>query len=132
MKNEKNLASITLRIQSEVLLTEEISQVLQMSPTKSYSKGERMSSRNPLSAVYEGNLWLLEFEEKDSLDELFVEVGDFIQKNQNSLLTLAEKCSLDLFCGYSPKESQDSFFLDHKTLWKISGVPVDIIFDVYS
>lgn len=132
MKNEKNLASITLRIQSGVLLTEEISQVLQMSPTKSHSKGERMSSRNPLSAVYEENLWLLEFAEKDSLDELFVEVGDFIQKNQNLLLTLAEKCSLDLFCGYSPKESQDSFSLDHKTLQKIASVPIDIIFDVYS
>ncbi len=132
MENEKNLAHITLRIQSKGLLPDEISQILQMSSTESHLKGEKMSSRNPLSAVYEENLWLLDFGEKNSFDELFVEVGDFVQKNQNSLSTLAEKCSLDLFCGYSPKESQDSFSLDHKTLQKIASVPVDIIFDVYS
>lgn len=130
MKN--SLASITLRIQSAILLTEEISQILQMSPTKSHSKGERMSLGNPLSAVYEENLWLLEFEERKSFDELFVEVGDFFVRNQNLLLTLAEKGSIDLFCGYFPKESQDSFSIDHTTLNKLTSVPVDIIFDVYA
>lgn len=132
MRNEKNLASITLRIQSETLLLEEISQILQMSPTISHSKGERMSSRNPSSAVYEEDLWLLEFAEKGSFDELFVEVGNFFERSQNSLLILAEKCSIDLFCGYFPKESQDSFFIEHATLQKITSVPVDIIFDVYA
>lgn len=132
MKNGKGYASITLRVQSEVLLPEEISQILQISSTKSHCKGEKMSSKNPLSENYEANLWLLEFEEKDSFDELFVEVSNFLAKNQDSLLTLSERCNIDLFCGYSPKESQDSFFLNHETLRKIANIPIDIIFDVYS
>lgn len=132
MRNEKNLASITLRIQSGILLLEEISQILQMSPTNSHSKGERMSSRNPSSAIYEQDLWLLEFEEKGSFDELFIEVGNFFERNQKTLLMLTQKCSIDLFCGYFPKESQDSFFIEHATLQKITSVPIDVIFDVYA
>lgn len=132
MKNEKNPASITLRIQSGTLSLEEISQTLKMNPTNSHSKGELMSSGNPLSAVYEENLWLQEFEEKKSLSELFIDVGNFFEKNQNSLLTLVGKCTIDLFCAYFPKESQDSFFIEYITLQKITKVPVDIIFDVYT
>ena len=132
MNNEKNLATITLRIQSSTLSPEEISQTLQVPPTDSHSKGELMSSGNPLSAVYEENLWLREFEEKHSLSELFIDVGNFIEMNQDPLLTLAGTCTIDLFCGYFPKESQDSFFIENTTLQKITKVPVNIISDVYT
>jgi len=132
MKNEKNSGIVTLRIQSEALSIEEINQILQKSPSKFYQKGEKMSSRNPLSAVYEKNLWLLEFEEGHSFDELLLVVGKFFAKNRGSLLTLAVTCSIDLFCGYFPKQSQDSFSINHETLRNISYVPVDIIFDIYA
>lgn len=91
-----------------------------------------MSASNPVSSLYEKNLWLLEFKFSSSFEELLSDAANFLAKVESRLHLLSESCEIDLFCGYFPEESQDSFVLNHETLRKISRVRIDVIFDVYS
>lgn len=132
MENNDDIAKITLRIQSAQLSNQEITRRLKSVPTKIHEKGERMSPNNPLSASYNENLWLMEFEEGKSFDDLFVSAGKFFDENRATLLDLAETCEFDLFCGYFPGKPQGGFCIEKDALQKIARVPVDIIFDVYA
>ncbi|MFN0277597.1 MAG: DUF4279 domain-containing protein [Pyrinomonadaceae bacterium] len=131
MREETTRPSITLRIECTSVTPEEITRRLGVTPSIVHLKGERMSQNNPLSVLYPTDLWLFEFEERETLNELFTEVGNFFFDRETALLSFVNECEIDLFCGFFPEDSQSSFWIDRESIRKIGRIPVDIIFDIY-
>lgn len=125
-------ATAALRIHSQDLTTEKISALLGRQPTRAFAKGERMSPRNPSSAVFGEHLWILESGETTltPIENHIATLVTFIEEKLSFLTALAETCEMDIFCGYSPSGEQGGFTLDGKILTALTAIPLDLVFDI--
>ena len=122
----------TLRVSSPTLTTTEITERLGREPTEAFERGTLRSPRNPRSSRREEALWLLESNlpaERD-LQAQLEWAADTVASMRDQLASL-DPASIDLFFGWEPPGSQNSFALDRELLAKLEGVPLDIVFDVY-
>jgi hypothetical protein len=125
-------AAATLRIHSITLSSDEISAILRTQPTQSFSKGERMSPRNPSSAIFEENLWLLESGEDSSmpLDIHILRLVDFIEHRLPAIKQLMSDCEIDIFCGYFSANGQGGLTLTADVMRSLGAIPIDLIVDI--
>ena len=133
MNASENSATATLRIHSMALRPEEISAILKSRPSQSFAKGEKMSPRNPLSAIFEENLWMLESELEASqpLEIHILWLADFIEQRLTAVKGLMRTCEIDIFCKYSSANGQGGFILEAEVMKRLASIPIDIIFDIY-
>lgn len=133
MNASKKRAAATLRIHTVNLSLEEISAILRVQPSQSFSKGERMSLRNPLSAVFEENVWMLESWAESSLplEVHILQLVEFLEQRSPLVKRLIDSCDVDIFCQYSSANGQGGFTLEANVMKRLTAIPVDIIFDIY-
>ena len=132
MKDELwNVAS--LRISSNIISVEEITNIIGLSPTRFHIKGELMSKRNPKSQKHGSNLWILDSGLPDSndIEKHLNKLGSLIESKLSELQSLEDKCEIDISCGTTFKSGQNTLLLSSEILKKISLLPLDLVFDVY-
>lgn len=127
-------ATASLRIHSTVFDPEYIAEALQTKPTRTKKMGERMSSRGPNSAIFQSHMWSLESplsSETDLVDHIKYLV-EFIEGKLPALKILMAQCEADLFCGYDSGNDQGGIYLEADMLKRITAIPLNLIFDIYT
>jgi len=78
-------------------------------------------------------LWVLESgkERSSPLQNHLEELLSWIESNADSLLCLRDKCSFDLFCGFSSGSGQGGFGIASSNLLRMGELGVDLILDLY-
>lgn len=134
MTQSKLWHSAALRLQSSILTADEISNVMQLSPTDSFEKGTPYSQRNPMSKIREQTLWIWESgcSQAESIELHLERVASLIESKHTELQKLLRTCLIDIFCGYSSEVGQGGFALNSSLLKRIASLDIDIIFDIYS
>jgi hypothetical protein len=126
-------ASVTLRIASESCDPGEITTTMGCKPTRSFRKGERMSSHDLESAVRTENLWFLEgTDTSNSIKEQLEQWGRFIVAHREQLSEISKSSELELFCKFVHKDGQGSLLLPATFISTISCVPIAVHLDIYS
>ena len=127
-------AIASLRIYSQFLTAEEIGRLLQSVPTHSFEKGTPISTRNPTGPARDQSIWVLSsrLDGSKHLDEHIEELVTFIEQKLPQLEKLCSSCEIDLFCGFSFAGGQGGFELGSALLKRLTALPVDIVFDLYS
>lgn len=124
---------VTLRIYSDTIIPEEITNFLQFQPTESVTKGDvyGINSKN----VLEINGWFFTSEGfVDSKDcrRHFDFLADKIMPIKNELKALQNKdCEIDISCFWSSENGQGGPTLSPKQLKKLAELELEIWFDVY-
>lgn len=127
-----NVAS--LRISSNILSAVEITNIIGLSPTSFRVKGELMSKRNPKSQKHGLNLWILDsgLPDCNDIEEHLKKLGSLIESKIFELQSLEDKCEMDIFCGITLKGGQNTLLLTSEIIKKISLIPLDLVFDIYT
>ena len=134
MSQAKKWGKASLRIHSTVMDVKSITNVLQTEPTQAAKKGSLMSPRNPKSAVFEANMWVLDsrLESDHSIEDHINNLLEFIERKLPYIKELMENCQFDLFCGYSSDSGQGRICLEAEMVKRLTVIPVDLIFDIYT
>lgn len=134
MSQVKKWATAALRIHSVVLDAQAITNALQTEPTRTAVKGALMSPRNPRSALFEANMWLLESQlaSESNLEDHIINLVEFIEQRLPAMKKLMKDCQADLFCGYSSDNEQGGVYLNAETIKRLTVIPVDLVLDIYT
>lgn len=127
-------ASAAVRIWTDEPSPEFIVKALGIAPSRQFLKGERMSSRNPDSAVFERSLCIYESVLSDSheLHQHIRNVLDLLGSKLGALGPVRNQITrIDLFCMFSSESGQGSAELDSNLLSRIAGLGMDLIVDLY-
>ena len=130
----KKRAKASLRILSTNLSVKQISEKLREEPSTSGEKGELMSPRNPQSQRREEAIWILQsnLSDEEEMEIHLANLVSFIESRYQEFRSLAKDCSIDIFCGFFLGGGQGGFMVPSDITHRLSGIPVDIIFDVYA
>lgn len=124
---------VTLRIYSDSISPEEISNSLHMQPTDSTTKGEVVGIKT--KKVRKHNGWFLTSDGiVDSKDcrRHFDYLADKINPFKDELKELKSKgCEIDISCFWSSENGQGGPTLSPKQLKKLSELEIEIWFDIY-
>lgn len=124
---------VTLRIYSDTIIPEEITNTLQVQPSEFVTKGEVYAINS--KKVREINGWFLTSEGfVDSKDcrRHFDFLADKILPIKNELKALQNKdCEIDISCFWSSENGQSGPTLSPKQLKKLAELELEIWFDVY-
>jgi hypothetical protein len=134
MKGNKKWCKVSICIISKTTNPEKISAILNVNPTESYEKGTRVSLKNPDSPKRLDHIWILEsgLDESTKLQEQINFFIDLFKNKHTQFMKLSTSCKIELFCGISLADKQEMLTITSSTLRKISKIPVDIVFDIYS
>jgi hypothetical protein len=131
--NDDCWSNAVFRVISKKKSIEDISAVLNASPTRFFVKGEFCSKRNPKSKIREENVWI--FESKLSEQELpqshIEKLLSFLKENTDSIRELQQECEFAIICAYSSGSGQGGFTLEHDILKELTSYPVDLSIDLY-
>jgi hypothetical protein len=133
VKNDEKWNAASLHISSSSLSAEEITELLDKKPTKSYEKGTLLSKRNPKSQIRQDSLWILDSELHDSelLDWHIKQLVSFAEDKSAVFEQLSQKCNFLIFCGFASANGQGGFVLDSKLLAKMGKLKIDLVLDLY-
>jgi Domain of unknown function (DUF4279) len=128
----KKWATASLRIFSEARTVSEITDVLGIAPSRSYMKGDPVSSARP-PVVRSQSAWIYESGPGRSPD-LATHLNflvDFIEPRLEVLKMLLATCRVDLFCGFASESGQGGTTLDNVLLARLGRLPFDLTIDLY-
>lgn len=130
-KPAKNKAS--LRIHSDILSAERISEILKFEPDGFNVKGMKAAPDHPKSFVHPSHMWRLESDadETEPLDRHISRLADFIESRENDFKKLQPDCKFDMFCGYFANGWTGHLELAPELLKRLTVIPVKIIIKLY-
>jgi len=135
MSSKNMRVSASLRIVSKAFTAKEIGAVLGTTTAKAFEVGERMSRRNPKSAVRDAAIWILDAHAPDNtpIEAHLGHLADFVDAHLGQLLELAEKSSFDYWCALSfvDNDGQGGIALPSSLLARLLRIPASIVLDVY-
>jgi hypothetical protein len=134
MDEDEKWSAASFRIASQSLTTAEIGARLGLAATRTHERGERMSPRNPRSAIRKEAVWLLEsgLNEDEPLDRHLGALLELLESRSDELAELARECSMDFFAGFSSGNGQGGFALDRDLLARLARIPGDgLVLDLY-
>jgi hypothetical protein len=106
--------TLSLRVSSDKLSTNEISRALGIAPSRTLEKGELLSPSSPRSARTTVNLWVLKSElpPTESMAAHLMQMLGLLENRVTALHELAASCDMDFFVGFS-SESQAGDVIEH-------------------
>ena len=122
-----------LRIFSETVSSQHITDVLQTAPTRAHEKGDLVSARSPTPRYRAHSFWSLatESNEPGGLDDCIQTLVAFCESKETELNALRPDCGeFDIFCGFWTDNGQSGFALDVALLTRLARLGVGISFDV--
>lgn len=130
-KPARNKAS--LRIHSDILSAEQISEILNMQPDGFNVKGVKVVPDHPKGFVHPSHMWRLESDanEMEPLDQHISRLIDFIESRENDFKNLQPNCKFDIFCGYFPNGWTGQLNLSPELLKRLTLVPIKILIELY-
>lgn len=124
---------VTLRIYSDTIIPEEITNILQVQPSESVTKGEVYGINS--KKVRKINGWFLtseSFVNSKDCRRHFDFLADKIMPIKNKLKALQNKdCEIDISCFWSSENGQSGPTLSPKQLKKLAELELEIWFDIY-
>lgn len=129
----KQRAAASLTIASAALRPGEITRLLKIEPSETHEAGERMSRRNPRSALYSQHLWILRsnLPERASLADHVSAILEKIEQSADTLSTVAAWCEEELFLGLFADDEGGAFTLEHIVWQRIAQLPFAVVLDLY-
>lgn len=127
-------AGASLRILTKEISPRVISETLGLPPSRQHLKGELRSKRNPLSSVFEENLWIYESPLSSSceLHEHIDAILQLLESKGSALDAIRDRCTaIDVFCMFSSENGQGSAELSLDLLRRLAKQQVDLIIDLY-
>lgn len=129
---EVDKCSVTLRFWGDDLVPDDITQLLGINPTKSYTKGD-VSRGKVYDRIHKIGVWLYSLERcagvslEDRIDRLFNQ----LTANLSVWRELTTKFDADLFCGLWLKRWNRGLDLSQQMLQRISERGLSINLDIY-
>jgi hypothetical protein len=129
---QEKWARASLRVFSDTLQASDITTLLGMEPSRSYFKGQPVSSRNP-KTLRRKSAWIFKsgLEQDPDLAAHLRRLLDFIEPRLDRLDTLRETCRVDLFCGFASESGQGGTTLDSALLARLGRLRLDLTMDLY-
>ncbi len=133
MEQEDKWSSASLRIASETMSTGEISRILGMVPSRSFDKGEPVSSVDPGAPRRKEFIWILEsgLGDLEPLEAHIAVLVTLVENNITSMKRLFPDCYIDIRCAFSSGSGQGGFVLDAKLLGRLTVLPIDLVVDLF-
>jgi hypothetical protein len=130
-KPERYKAS--LRIHSDVLSAEQISELLNMQPDGFNVKGTKAVPDHPKSFVYPSHMWRLESDadETEPLDQHISRLVDFIESRGDTFKKLSADCKLDMYCGFFANDWIGHVELTPDLLKRLTVIPIKVVIRLY-
>jgi len=130
---DKKWSTATLCIYSELLAIDEISQALDIKPTRSIKKGEKTNKRSVSSDFSKESRWLLDSNLSDlaSLEEHINQLLEVLEKNRSFLEKNIKSDEIEIRCTFSSETGQGGFVLDRSLLKRLSEFNIDLIVSLY-
>lgn len=127
-------AAVSLRISSGVLSVSDITQIVGVSPSESYEKGELISKRSRLPKYREESGWFIESGLSSSIpiEEHLQKIAEFIDDHLPALQSLTAECDIGIYCNFTICSGQGGFVLDNEVLHKLLRLPIDLWVDLFS
>ena len=132
-KDEPAKNQAGLRIHSDILSAEQISEVLNMQPDGFNVKGVKVVPNHPKSFVHPSHMWRLESDcdETEPLDRHISRLVDFIESRESAFKRLTADCEFDIFCGYFPYGWTGHVDLSPDLLKRLTAIPIKIVIKLY-
>ncbi len=125
-------AAASLRIASETVTIEEISAVLKRVPSQSWTQGMPSRVSDPGATMRTRNVWILESEldsEEPFVEHLVTLLLD-VESRRSQLRWLSNRCTIDLFLGYSPGDVPGEVTINHALIKRLVNLSLDLTFDL--
>jgi len=115
---------VTLRVASDTLTPPEISQRLGLEPERTFLRGERMSHRNPLSAIRSRHLWLLTIPAEGASVEAHLHAAcELVRLYRDRFHALADTCTFDAIVAWEvPPQLGFEVSVDQMRILADSGI----------
>lgn len=123
----------SLRIGSDDLVPERITQTLGSSPTEARTKGEVRWSKTGREWVVPRGYWSLKATEREpeDLDAQIAEIFDRINPDPQAWAALTREHKIDLFCGLFMAKENEGVTLSPKALMTLASRGVPLALDIY-
>ncbi len=133
ISEEGKKISVSLRILSDTLSVNEITNILGVDPTRIFEKGSLSSPRNPKSLTRNSSVWIFEskLHESEELEKHVDIILSFVEDHNEQFKTLVSKCEIDIYCGYFSDNGQGSIVFTSKLLKRLAPFSIDVIIDLY-
>lgn len=124
----------SLRICSDNVTLEQISQQLRAQPSQSHKLGDPVNRRRPLGLHFKRHVWILDssIASKEPVKEHLNELMLFIEDRAQEVLQLLPNCDFDIVCAYAPSGEQGSFVMPASLVKRLGAFPVNLVVDVYA
>lgn len=120
----------SLRIHSQVLSPESISERLATNASAAHRFGDLMSPGNPRSQRFAENLWTLDLDDRESIPETLQLLRQTLERFGESLLSLGDSCTFDFFVSCH-LVANDGFILDADFMSDLANKKIDLVCDIY-
>lgn len=122
---------VSLRIDSSILNSQEISKRLNLVPEKVLEKGEYLyksdKKRSETTWLYKND-----FSKEKSLDKHLENILNTLEEKKEEFIGLSnDGCSFELFCFYSSDNGQGSVIFDNNLIKRLATWPFDVVIDLY-
>jgi hypothetical protein len=127
-------ARAALRIMTTARRVDDISRLMNATPTKSFDVGDVIGSCGAMNGkLRRHTLWSLsaDLPATSTLEDQIDWLLNFLDAHLRELEILRPDCSLDLFCFYSSENGQGSIELSSATMKRLGNLGVDLIVDLY-
>lgn len=131
--NRDHSSTAVLRLASQKMSIDEISNILNTKPTRCLFKGQPYSKRNLKSKIREENLWILEsgLDEYKPLELHIKHLLSFLKTKAQFIRELQLECEIDIVCSFSSEIGQGGFTLDHELLKELTENSLDLVVNLY-
>jgi len=124
--------SSSLRIFSETLNAQQITDLLNCKPSRSYNKGDPISKKSDTGATRQASMWLYlsECEGDDCVENCFLKLLTIIKQTQHHLKT-NDKIITDVTTGVFSDNEQLNFFVPHEVSALLGQLELDHLISGY-
>jgi hypothetical protein len=123
----------TLRIFSDEMSLDFVSQAFGMNPTRVYLKGQPKGPRSP-HVINKESVWLIKspLPDNSELADHIAHLLVLLEDRASAIQSIRSRItSMDIFCMYSSDNGQGSAVLDAKLIQRLAKQDIDVVFDLY-
>ena len=124
-----------LRIMGDDLVPSEITKLLGCEPTKEHVKGQKFrSSSRGLERIAKTGMWRLIASDcqPENLDGQISEILNKLNSDLSVWKQLAQKYTLDLFCGFYMKETNEGLIISPEAINSLGERGIAVSIDIYA
>lgn len=121
----------SLRIHSDILTCNDITNILQLNPVQTFNKGEKISSNGKM--IRDSSMWVFDsnLREEDTLEKHIENILDSLDKVKENYFKLVDKANCDIFSFYSTSNGQGSIALSNEIIKRLNDYSLELIVDLY-